>query len=171
MEEIKEEYHVNYFMQHIYNRKHEKFNFKEYREYKKFKKELKHTSPNFNMLIEIYYFLKILSQVYFFANSEKSDCIAYTSPNNKINILTFSIRRNDYVITYNLDQNTDKIEIIKSNNIKDAKSPASRVSFIDGNCVIENIDQENMMGTIINVTMDAVSELFTYYWKNKFRGY
>ena len=167
-------YHVNYFIQPIYSRKHKGFNFKETLQLRKFIKTLNKTTPNFNMLLEIYHFIKILSDVYSYNNSEKnSDNILFISEDygSLKPDACFGVRRGSLSIIYKLWIDDSWIEIIKSSNIKDSKSPAVRFRFKDGEAKIDNIDTENIFSNIITITMDAVSELVKYYWKNKFRGY
>lgn len=171
---MNEDYHVNYFIEPIYARKHKGFSFRERRKLKKFIKKLKKTSPNFNMLLEIYHFIRILSDVYSYPNSEKNtDSILFTAEKygSIKSDACFCVRRGSLCITYNLWLDNSWIEIVKSNDFRDSKSPATRFKFKDGESIIENIDQENILLNIITITMDAVSELVEYYWKNKFRGY
>lgn len=167
-------YHVNYFMQPIYARKHKRFNLREWWNLRKFIKELKKTSPNFNMLIEIYHFIKILSDVYSYPNSKKNvDCIMFTDEEHgsSKSDACFCIRRGSLCIIYKLWVDDSWIEIVKSSDITDSKSPAVRFKFRDGEAEIDNVDKENTLLNIITITMDAVCELVQYYWKNKFRGY
>lgn len=169
------DYHVNYFIKPIYDRKHKGFNFREWWNLRKFIKELKKTSPNFNMLIEIYHFIKVLANVYSYPNSERNeDSILFTVEKTESSIkpdACFVVRRGSLFIRYSLWTDDAWIEIVKSNDIKDSKSPATRFKFRDGEAEIDNIDEENTLLNIITITMDAVSELVKYYWKNKFRGY
>ena len=172
------DYHINYFIEPIYDRKKEKFSLKEWLKLRKFLKELKKTSPNFNMLVEIYYFIKTLSNVYFYPDSENNqDVIIYTKDKNTFKGTSnppdyaFCVRRGSLCIMYKLWYDESWIEVTKSNDFRDSKSPAVNFKFIDGQSVISNIDEENMFLNIITITMDAVSDLVKYYWKNKFRGY
>jgi len=171
----KEEYHVNYFIEPIYARKHKGFNLFEWLKFRKFIKVLKKTSPNFNMLLEIFHFIKVLADVYSYPNSEKNqDSILFTAEDKSSSIrpdACFHIRRGSLCIIYKLWIDDSWIEIIKSNDFRDSKSPALRFKFRDGAAEIDNVDEENTFLNIITITMDAVSELVEYYWKNKFRGY
>lgn len=173
---MNENYHVNYFIKPIYDRKHKGFNLIEWWKLRKFIKELSKTSPNFSMLVEIYHFLTTLSNVYSYPNTEKNpDCFMYTVSNSSGYAskpdVSFCIRRGTMTITYSLWYDESWIEIVKSTDYKDSKSSATRYKFMDGDAIINNTDEEHTFLNIITITMDAVSDLVKYYWKNKFRGY
>lgn len=170
-----QKYHINYFIEPIYNRKHKRFSLLEWFKLRKFLKQLRKTSPNFNMLLEIYHFIRLLSNVYFYNNSEKNeDATIFTidkSTGSSTPDASFCIRRGSICVTYRLWIDEQWIEVIKSNDFKDTKSPAIRFKFRDGESVIENIDEENMFLGIISITMDTVSDIVEYYWKHKFKLY
>lgn len=160
---------INFFIKPIYNKK--KYSLIDYIKFRLFLRKLKKITPNFDMLMEIYDFLKILKMVYMY-NPDMEHCKMYASNKNSTNMIVFDAKKGFNVhISLNEDTRVITIKILRLSDMVSKKAMGSEMSFRDGEAVISDINEENLFINIINYIMDSAVDLLKYYYKNKRRGY
>ena len=154
---------VNRFFEPIMNKK-KKFDIIGYFKLKKMIRQLKKTSPDFNMLMEIYEFLLMLEQVYLYgkSNTTKHCLFGATVPKNFDGAIIFD--NGEFVIKYLLSKNNKRIAIEGSKN---SGRSVFKYDFYDGENIIENDIDEQRFLLIISCLMDSLCDLIVYYYKNK----
>lgn len=150
---------INMFIEPIFDKK-SKFHLPSYIKMKKLIRTLKKTSPDFNMLMEIYRFLSILEKVYMYSNSENHKLFITTAPN------AFMYKENDFTIKFVLKESDRSINIEIERNMRSRKEK-NNISFRDGEYIISNKYEEETFLFIIACIMEGLIELIEYYYYNK----
>jgi hypothetical protein len=160
---------MNTYIEPIIMRKH-KFDIKALIAYKKLIKKCKKTSPSFDQMCEIAEFLEILRESYMYGNNDNFHLFTGTLPKGytRLNACSMFYKEKDnFSIGFVLlkDGRTINIEIERRG--QNIKSEKEHISFKDGEYQFKDIyDQEKFL-FITSCLMDGVSELITYYFKNK----
>ena len=160
---------MNEYIKPIIMRKH-KFDIKAWIAYKKLIRQCKKTSPSFNQLCDIAEFIDILRESYMYGNNDNFHLFLGTLPKgyNKKNACSmFYTDKDNFSIGFILLKNSREINIEIERKGQSIKSDKEFISFVDGEYKFKNIyDQEKFL-FITACLMDGVSELITYYFKNK----
>lgn len=157
---------INMFIEPIIDKK-SKYDLFSWIKMRKLCKKLKKVSPDFNMLMQIYYFLNLLSDLYMHSsNNESLHLFAATLPTQNYNGGAFIYEDKYFSMKFLLGaaDRSIKIELETFNRNKKNKSI---ISFIEGESVINNKYDEEKFRFIISCVMDGVTELIQYYYNNK----
>lgn len=150
--------------------KKRRFNIKAWIAYKKIIKKCKTISPSFDQMCEIADFIEILRESYMYGNNDNFHLFIGTLPkgyNRNTACSMFYKEKNGFSIGFVLLKDTREINIEIDRRGQNIKSEKETISFIDGQYKFKNIyDQEKFL-FITSCLMDGVSELITYYYKNK----
>lgn len=152
---------LNIFIEPIINKK--KHSLLSYIKVKRLISKLRKTSPDFNMLVEIYKFIILLQKLYMYSPSDKYylNTIDKKHVNNKADY-GFVYQKDNVSIKILLSQDTNHIAIVTdSNNNKNV------IEFDDGDAIITNKYEEEAFIYIISCIMDSVCDLIMYYYKHK----
>lgn len=159
---------INEYIKPIIMRKR-KFDIKAWIAYKKLIKKCKKLSPSFNQMCEIAEFIEILRESYMYGYNGNFHLFTGTLPKGytKLNACSMFYKEKDnFSIGFVLLKNTREINI-KINRMGQTRSEEELISFVDGQYQFKNIyDQEKLL-FITSCLMNGVSELITYYFKNK----
>lgn len=155
---------INPFMYFIYNKK--KHNFFWWLKYRSFLKYLDTLSPDFNMLLAMSDFIKILSILFAYPNDSKdSKVYSYHKLKTK-NISSFGINDPNFKLEYTLYINENHSANQIAISLKRPSGGISQTIFDDGKCAITSKEDNLFMYNIINWTMIPIKELFVIYYKN-----
>lgn len=153
---------VNMFIKPVFD-KRKKHDFKSYIELRKLIKKINKVSPSFDMMIEIYEFLKIIRNVYMYADYENHNLFLAETPKNYDAAMIY--KESNFTIKYVLKKKNKLIMIeITRNTIKEDKEV---ISFCEGDEVIHDIYDEQKFLFIISCLMNSVVNLMKYYYTNK----
>lgn len=128
----------------------------------KFLRELKRVNPDFVMLWNIAYFIKLLKITFYYREKEfKINDIEYTNDNKA----GFYLFENDYKIEFELSK-FDRMIMIRVSDPSRGKSKEeiSKISFIEGSLKIENIVDETQYDYLIGLILKRVSNVLKYYY-------
>ena len=160
---------INEFIKPIVMRKH-KLDIKAWIAYKKLIKKCKKLSPSFNQMCKIAEFIDILRSTYMYSNNDDLHLFTGTLPKGYLKTTACSMfykRKNHFSIGFVLLKDTRTINIEIERSGQDIKSEKEYISFIDGEYEFKDIyDQEKFL-FITSCLMSGVTELITYYFKNK----
>lgn len=156
----------NKFMDHIFN-KTKRFNFKRWREYRKLIKDLKKSSPSFGILWQIGEFVRLLERVYMYNNSP--DAMLYSSKKYSPGTSGFVITVKDIVklrVKLYSDDQRVTLEVARLGG----EQVTTSINFIDNQWESDH-DQcdELLLEYCIDLIMTTVADIFTYYYKNKYK--
>ena len=153
---------VNMFIKPIFD-KRKKHHFKSYIELRRLIKNINKTSPSFDMMIEIHEFLKIIRNVYMYADYENHNLFLAEIPKNYDAAMIY--KESNFAIKYVLKKKSKLIMIeITRNTIKEDKEI---ISFCEGDDIIKNVYDEQKFLFIISCLMNSVVNLMKYYYNNK----
>lgn len=151
--------------------KKKKHDFKAWIEKRKIIKYLNTLSPSFHDMMDIYYFLELISKIYMYNNDNKFHLFigsikknVYNSNNTYAMIYKETGFEIKYVLSYLIGANQINIEIIRNNQNKNDKDV---ISFNDGEYKIKNKYDEEKMLFITSCLINGLIELIEYYYKNK----
>ena len=146
--------------------------FKANKERKELIKMINHTSPSFNMMLEIHEFLTLLTDIYMYDNNEKFHLFlgAINNKKNTGNVFAMVYKSDGFVIKFVLVPDWEegrhqiKIEITRGGQ---NKNNIETVEFYDGEYQFKNEYDKEKMRFIISCLMNGVAELVNYYYDNK----
>ena len=166
MKRTDKEEKVNMFIKPIFDKK-KKHYLPSYIELRKLLKMIKKTSPSFNMMMEIYNFIKLLESIYMYGNDDNHFLFSATVPKGYDAAMiyvegNFEIK---FVLRRTLD--IDEINIQTRRTTRSSNNITKNISFVEGDDVINNKEDEQWFLFIIACLMNGVAELVTYYYKNK----
>ena len=154
---------INMFIKPIFDKKYKHY-LPSYIELKSLLKKIKKTSPSFDMMIEIYEFIKLLERVYLYGNSENHYLFSATVPKGYDASMIY--KENNFEICYLLKKNGKEINIQTKGTTRNGINK-NYISFHEGDNVINNKVDEQSFLFIVACLMNGLSELITYYYSNK----
>lgn len=160
---------INEFAKPIIMRKH-KYDIKAWFAYKKLIKKCKKLSPSFKQMCDIAEFLEIIRQTYMYGNNDIFHLFNSTLPKNRTRLDTCSMiykEKDSFSIAFVLFKDTKTINIEIDRKGQNTKSEKEYISFIDGEYKFSNIYDHEKFLFITSCLMTGVTELVTYYFKNK----
>lgn len=157
---------INIFIEPIVEKK-KKFHLNSYIKMRKLCKSLKKTSPDFNMLMDIYRFLRIIEQTYMYSsNDSKHHLFSGTLPTSTYDGGAFIYKEEYFTIKFLLRASDRTINIETEREMR-SKKEKQTISFRDGEAVINNVYEEEAFQFIISCIMDGLIDLIKYYYHNK----
>lgn len=160
---------INEYVKPIIMRKH-KHDIKAWFAYRKIIKKCKTTSPSFDQMCNIAEFLEIIRISYMYGNNDNFHLFIGTLPKGytKLNACSMFYKENDnFTIGFILLKESRNINIEITRRGQTIRNEKETISFTDGQYVFKDIyDQEKFL-FVTSCLMDGVSELITYYFKNK----
>ena len=128
---------------------------------------IKKTSPSFNMMMEIYNFIKLLESIYMYGNDDNHFLFSATVPKGYDAAMiyvegNFEIK---FVLRRTLD--IDEINIQTRRTTRSNNNITKNISFVEGDDVINNKEDEQWFLFIIACLMTGVAALATSYYKTK----
>lgn len=160
---------VNEFIKPIIMRKR-KFDIKAWIAYRKLIKKCKKLSPSFNQLCEIAEFIELLRETYMYGNNQNFHLLSSSLPKGYTRDTACSMYYKDednFTIGFILLKESRTIAIEIDRRGQTIRSQKEQIRFIDGQYQFRDIyDQEKFL-FITSCLMNGVSELITYYFKNK----
>jgi len=150
--------------------KSKKHDFKAWLELRKIRKELRNTSPSYNMMIEMHEAVKICRECFLYANTLPFVlCKIDKKDRSYGNARAFGIVRDRLKIIILLGDD-DKITIeinMFSGDDKSLPSSIDRISFINGEYEFKDEYDQAKFQTIISLMMSEFENLLVYEYKNK----
>lgn len=140
------------------------YDFKSYIKLRKLIKRLKKTSPDYNMMSEIYKFLILLENIYMYGNEEEHYLFSATVPNGYN--AAFIYKEKGFNIKFILKDSDQMITIVIDRTLR-SKKESRKIEFKNGECIINNKYEEAFFEFIIACLMNGLIELIIYYYKNK----
>ena len=162
---------INRFIKPILD-KNKPRDFKANKERKELIKMINHTSPSFNMMLEIHEFLVLLTDIYMYDNNEKFHLFLGVVNSKKISDNTFAMvyKGDGFLIKFVLVADWEsgrhqiKIEITRGGQ---NKNNIEKIEFYDGEYQFKDEYDKEKMRFIISCLMNGVVELVNYYYENK----
>lgn len=155
---------VNIFIKPIFDKKH-KHDLHSYIELKRLLKKLKKTSPSFDMMMEMYDFIKLLENIYMYGNNENHYLFSATIPKGYDAAMIYV--ESNFEIKFVLKENDKEINIQTRRTTRSSNNNTNTIRFCEGDNVINDIYDEQSFLFIIACLMNGLSELIMYYYKNK----
>ena len=160
------EENINIFIKPIIDKK-KKYDLKSYLELRKLIKQLKKTSPDYDMLMSIYEFIRLLEDIYMYSSSDTThNLFSGTLPTNNYDGGAFIYKEEYFNIKFLL-RNQDRSINIETERQMKLKKEKNKISFRDGEAEINNKYEEEYFQFIIACIMNALIDLIKYYYKNK----
>lgn len=153
---------INQFVEPIFIKK-KTHDFHAWIKKRKLLKIIKNTSPDFDMMMDIYKFLSILHKVYMYP-SDKHLQLVQTMPKDCNG--AFLYEGDKFTLKFFL-RNADRNIYIRIERYPRSKNEDTEISFQDGTYTIQNKYEEETFIFIIACMMEGVTELIEYYYKNK----
>lgn len=150
--------------------KSKKHDFKAWLKLIKIRKELRKTSPSFDMMMEMHEAVEIFRDCFLYANTLPFVLCKIDKKNRSYgNAKAFGIVKDRLKIIVLLgDDNRITIEInMFSGDDKNLPSTTDKISFISGEYEIKNEYEEAKFQTIISLMMSEFENLIVYEYKNK----
>jgi hypothetical protein len=159
---------INEFIAPIIMRKN-KHDIKAWISYRKLIKKCKKMSPSFDEMCKISEFLDIIRYSYMYGNNDKFHLFIGTTPKgyNKSNSCSMFYKGEDFSIGFILLKDTRTISIEIYRKGQNVKLETERIHFIDGEYEFKDIYDEEKFLFMTSCLMTGVTELVTYYFKNK----
>ena len=154
---------INIFIKPIFNKKYKHY-LPSYIELRKLLKMIKKTSPSFDMMMEIYNFIKLLETLYMYGNDESHYLFSATVPKGYNAAMIY--KEKNFEIKYILRTADKHISIQTSRNYRTSKE-SDTISFNEGDNIIKDIIDEQRFLFIIACLMNGLSEFIIYYNNNK----
>lgn len=154
---------VNMFIKPIFDKKH-KYHLSSYLELRSVLRNIKKTSPSFDMMMEMYEFIKLIEEIYMYGNNEGHYLFSAIVPKGYDAAMIY--KENNFDIKYVL-RRSDKHISIKITRASRNNKADEFISFNEGDNVIKNIIDEQKFLFIVACLMNGLSELIVYYYKNK----
>lgn len=154
---------INIFIKPIFDKKCKHY-LPSYIELRKLLKMIKNTSPSFDMMMQIYDFIKLIESLYMYGNDESHYLFSATVPKGYDAAMIY--KEKNFEIKYVLRKEDKRISIQTSKTSRTDKN-LNTISFNEGENVIHNIIDEQRFLFIIACLMNGLSELIIYYYKNK----
>lgn len=154
---------INMFIEPIFHKKYKHY-LPSYIELRKLLKKIKKTSPNFDMMIEIYRFIKLLEELYMYGNDEKHFLFSASIPKGYDAAMVY--KEDNFEIKYVL-RTQDRLICIQTKRSSRNNKAVDEINFHEGDQVINNVIDEQKFLFIIACLMNGLSELITYYYNNK----
>lgn len=158
---------VNIFIKPIFDKKH-KHCLTSYIELKKLLRMIKKTSPDFNMMMEIYNFIRLLEDVYMYGNDPSHNLFSATVPKGYDAAMIYA--ENNFEIKFVIGRtinNDNEINIQTRRTTRSSGEKTKSLKFNEGDDIINNIEDEQFFLFIVSCLMSGVAELVTYFYNNK----
>ena len=161
MDNNKEE--INVFIEPIFLKK-TKFHLPSKIKLMKLKKKIRHVSPDFNTMIDIYNFLIILRNIYMYTNDDKHNLFIATVPKHYDAAMIY--KESNFEIKFILKKETRLIGIEITRNCNTTKDK-EQIIFNEGENIITSKYDEEKFLFIISCLMNGLVDLIDYYYNNK----
>lgn len=158
---------VNIFIKPIFDKKYKHY-LPSYIELKRLLRMIKKTSPDFNMMMEIYNFIKLLEDVYMYGNDPSHNLFSATVPKGYDAAMIYA--ENNFEIKFVLGKsinNDNEINIQTRRTTRSSGEKTKSLKFNEGDDIINNIEDEQFFLFIVSCLMSGVAELVTYFYNNK----
>ena len=158
---------VNMFIKPIFDKK-KKHYLPSYIELRKLLKMIKKTSPSFNMMMEIYNFIRLLEEIYMYGNDPSHNLFSARVPKGYDAAMIYA--ENNFEIKFVLGKSIDNDNEINIQTRRTTRSSGERtksLKFNEGENIIHSKEDEQFFLFIISCLMNGVAELVTYYYNNK----
>lgn len=158
---------VNIFIRPIFDKKH-KHCLTSYIELKKLLRMIKKTSPDFNMMMEIYNFIRLLEDVYMYGNDPSHNLFSATVPKGYDAAMIYA--ENNFEIKFVIGRtinNDNEINIQTRRTTRSSGEKTKSLKFNEGDDILNNIEDEQFFLFIVSCLMSGVAELVTYFYNNK----
>ena len=158
---------VNIFIKPIFDKKYKHY-LPSYIELKRLLRMIKKTSPDFNMMMEIYNFIKLLEDVYMYGNDPSHNLFSATVPKGYNAAMIYA--ENNFEIKFVLGKsinNDNEINIQTRRTTRSSGEKTKSLKFNEGDDIINNIEDEQFFLFIVSCLMNGVAELVTYFYNNK----
>ena len=158
---------VNIFIKPIFDKKYKHY-LPSYIELKRLLRMIKKTSPDFNMMMEIYNFIKLLENVYMYGNDPSHNLFSATVPKGYDAAMIYA--ENNFEIKFVLGKsinNDNEINIQTRRTTRSSGEKTKSLKFNEGDDIINNIEDEQFFLFIVSCLMSGVAELVTYFYNNK----
>ena len=158
---------VNIFIKPIFDKKYKHY-LPSYIELKRLLRMIKKTSPDFNMMMEIYNFIKLLEDVYMYGNDPSHNLFSATVPKGYDAAMIYA--ENNFEIKFVLGKsinNDNEINIQTRRTTRSSGEKTKSLKFNEGDDIINNIEDEQFFLFIVSCLMNGVAELVTYFYNNK----
>lgn len=158
---------VNIFIKPIFDKKYKHY-LPSYIELKRLLRMIKKTSPDFNMMMEIYNFIKLLEDIYMYGNDPSHNLFSATVPKNYDAAMIYA--EDNFEITFVLGRsinNNNTINIQTRRATRSSGKITKDLKFNEGENIIHSKEDEQSLLFIISCLMNGVAELVTYYYNNK----
>lgn len=158
---------VNIFIKPIFDKKYKHY-LPSYIELKRLLRMIKKTSPDFNMMMEIYNFIKLLEDVYMYGNDPSHNLFSATVPKGYDAAMIYA--ENNFEIKFVIGRtinNDNEINIQTRRTTRSSGEKTKSLKFNEGDDIINNIEDEQFFLFIVSCLMSGVAELVTYFYNNK----
>lgn len=158
---------VNIFIKPIFDKKYKHY-LPSYIELKRLLRMIKKTSPDFNMMMEIYNFIKLLEEIYMYGNDSSHNLFSARVPKGYDAAMIYA--ENNFEIKFVLGKSIDNDNEINIQTRRTTRSSGERtksLKFNEGENIIHSKEDEQSLLFIISCLMNGVAELVTYYYNNK----
>lgn len=160
----KDKENINMFIKPIFDKKHKHY-LPSYIELKKLLKKISKTSPSFDMMMEMYEFIKLLEVIYMYGNDENHYLFSATVPKGYDAAMIYV--ENNFEIKFVLREEDREINIQTRRTSRSSNANTRNIKFHEGDNVINGTEDEQAFLFIIACLMNGLSELITYYYNNK----
>ena len=158
---------VNIFIKPIFDKKYKHY-LPSYIELKRLLRMIKKTSPDFNMMMEIYNFIKLLEEIYMYGNDSSHNLFSARVPKGYDAAMIYA--ENNFEIKFVLGKSIDNDNEINIQTRRTTRSSGERtksLKFNEGENIIHSKEDEQSLLFIISCLMNGLIELMMYYYKNK----
>ena len=158
---------VNIFIKPIFDKKYKHY-LPSYIELKRLLRMIKKTSPDFNMMMEIYNFIKLLEEIYMYGNDSSHNLFSARVPKGYDAAMIYA--ENSFEIKFVLGKSIDNDNEINIQTRRTTRSSGERtksLKFNEGENIIHSKEDEQSLLFIISCLMNGLIELMMYYYKNK----